>query len=175
MNKLIYKCSICSKKFPRKWNAQRHNDIHNNAALIEYSSNVKTNLDNRSKIYPYNHDKYKVKTFSSKHDNKNTKDFSTFSYSYAFKSFNNYYQNNSNKTDKYTNETEKEDLLYDKLEKMIIPFEKLEKLLVLAPHLIQGNGNVDTVLSNVIITALGKHDPAKFVQNRLSLYSRLYY
>jgi len=55
---------------------------------------------------------------------------------------------------------------------MITP---LEKLLTLVPNLIQGSGNLDAVLSNIIITALGKHDPAKFVQNYLSFYSRLYY
>ena len=32
-----YLCSICLKKYTRKWNAQRHNnDIHKGLAIIDY-------------------------------------------------------------------------------------------------------------------------------------------
>ena len=131
MTKLIYRCPLCLKKFTRKWNAQRHNnDIHKDMALIEYSSNVKMGLDNRSKVYSYNLDKYKVKTSGSKDNNSNTTNFSSFSYSYPYKSFNNYYQNKSIKYFEPIDENEKEDSFYNKLEKIAIPFENFEKLLV---------------------------------------------
>jgi|tagenome__1003787_1003787.scaffolds.fasta_scaffold20988661_1 hypothetical protein len=176
MNKLKYKCSICSKKFSRKWNAQRHNNtMHKDVASIKYSSIGKLSSNNQSKIYPYGLNISKFKTSKSKLNNNKIKS-STYSSPYPIKSFNNFYQNNSNKYSiKSINEDEKENLLYNKLEKMIIPFEKLEKLFVMEPSLIQGSGNIDTVLSNIIITALGQHDPAKFVHNHLSFYSGLYY
>jgi hypothetical protein len=176
MNKIKYKCSICSKKFSRKWNAQRHNNnVHKDAASIKYFSNAKLGSNNQSKIYPYGLNISRFKTSNSKLDTNIIKS-SAYSSSYPIKSFNNFYQNNSNKHSIISiNEDKKEHLLYNKLEKMIIPFEKLEKLLTLAPSLIQGSGNIDTVLSNIIIAALGKHDPAKFVQDRLSFYSGLYY
>jgi len=175
MNKLKYKCSICSKKFSRKWNAQRHNNImHKDVASIKYFSNAKLGSNSQSKIYSYGLNISKIKTSNSKLNNNIIKS-STYYSPYPIKSFNNFYQNNANKSSIISiNEGERENLLYNKLEKMIIPFEKLEKLLTLTPSLIQDSGNIDSVLSNIIINALGKHDPAKFVQNYLSLYSGLY-
>ena len=178
MGKIKYKCSLCSKRFSRKWNAQRHNnDIHKDIALIKHSSNVKMDSNRQSKIYPYGLNISKFKTANSKFDSEPI-NFTPRSLSYPFKSFNNCYQNNSKNPNVLMNDDyddEKETLLYNNLEKMIIPFEKLAKLFVMMPSLILGSGNIDTVLSNIIITALGKYDPAKFIQNYLSFYSRLYY
>jgi hypothetical protein len=148
--------------------------MHKDAASIKYFSNIKLGSNNQSKIYPYGLNISKFKTSNSKLNNNIIKS-STYSSPYPIKSFNNFYQNNSNNPIISINEDEKENLLYNKLKKMIIPFDKLEKLFVMEPSLIQGSGNIDTVLSNIIITALGKYDPAKFVQNHLSFYSGLYY
>lgn len=174
MTKLKYVCSVCSKSFSRKWNAQRHNDtVHKDTALIRHSSNVRS-FNNKSKIYSHSLVKSKFKTVGSKF-NSNPADSPASLSSCQFKSFNNYYQNDSNKFIMSVDEEEKENILYAKLETMIIPFEKLEKLLVMAPYLVQSNGNIDSILSNIIIMALGRHDPVKIIQNYLSLYSRLYY
>ena len=177
MNKLKYKCSICSKKFSRKWTAQRHNNImHKDAALIKYFSNAKLGSNNQSKTYSHGLNISKFKTSNSKLNNNIIKS-STYSSLYPIKSFNNFYQNDTNKPSSIIsiNDDKKENILYNNLEKMIILFEKLEKLFTLAPSLIQGSGNLDAVLSKIVINALGKHDPAKFVQNYISFYSRLYY
>jgi hypothetical protein len=138
-------------------------------ALIEYSSNLKMSLGIRSKVYPYNLDKFKLKTTRTEYNNSNINDFSRFSRHYPFKSFDNYYSNNSKKSFKLMDENEKEDLLYDKLEKIALSFDKLEKLFVLSSHLIYGKEDIETILSKVIIDAIVKRDPAKFVQNQLTL------
>jgi hypothetical protein len=106
--------------------------MHKDATLIKYFSNIKLGSNNQSKIYPYGLNISKFKTSNSKLDNNIIKS-STYSSPYPIKSFNNFYQNNSNKHSIISiNEDKKEHLLYNKLEKMIIPFEKLEQLLALA-------------------------------------------
>ncbi len=56
---------------------------------------------------------------------------------------------------------------------MSVSFEKLEKLFVEAPYLIMPYKSIEGVLSNIIITALGKPDPVIYMQNKLALYTIL--
>ena len=116
MGKTKYRCSICSKKFSRRWNAQRHNDaIHKDAALIKHLPNVKPNYNCQFKIPPYGFNISKFKIANRKFDSEPINYFtsSCSSLSYPFKSFNNYYQNNSKNSSVSMNEDEqKENLLY---------------------------------------------------------------
>jgi hypothetical protein len=168
MNASGYLCSICLKKYTRKWNAQRHNnDIHKGLAIIDYqlqngnlTFNKQTNtLLNYSATFKFNE---KQNIF------KNNNDISTF------KPFNKIYQNKSRTSILFMNEKEKENYLYYILEQMSVPFEKLEKLLIEKPSLIAPNIVIESFLSTMIIKALGMPDPVKTVHDNLAYYTRLH-
>ena len=170
-----YICSFCSKKFSRKWNAERHNnDIHTGLASINYRLNKRINALNKpsSKTTRDYTTITKFKQFDHNYENKK------YPYSASLSSYNSYFNNHfkkkSNKSIYYMNEQEKEDYLNWKLEQMSVPFEKLEKLFVEAPYLIMPYNNIQEILSTMIITALGKPDPVIYIQNKLALYTRLY-
>jgi hypothetical protein len=170
-----YLCSFCSKKFSRKWNANRHNnDIHKGLSSIDYRSKKVINALNKpsSKITRGYSVNPKFKQFDNNFENNI---YSSSRSPPPFRSFNNnYLKEKSNKSIYYMNEQEKEDFLYRNLEKMSVSFEKLEKLFVEAPYLIMPYNNIHEILSNIIITALGKPDPVTHIQNKLALYTRLY-
>jgi hypothetical protein len=174
-NAVGYICSFCSKKFSRKWNAKRHNnDIHKGLSSIDYrlKKGIITLNKPSSKITRDYATITKVKQFDRNFENKK------YPYSLSlspFRSFNNnQFKKKSYKSIFYMDEQEKEDYLYRKLEQMSVPFEKLEKLFVEAPYLIMPLNNIQGVLSNIVITALGKPDPVIYIQNKLALYTRLY-
>jgi hypothetical protein len=72
-------------------------------------------------------------------------------------------------------EEREDDLLYGKLEKMIVPFEKLEKLLFDKMYRNEPPENINKILTNVIILAIGSNNPAKVVQDNLTSYTRLHW
>ncbi|MER5175067.1 MAG: hypothetical protein ABJB76_12770 [Candidatus Nitrosocosmicus sp.] len=171
MNKSKYKCLTCSKKFSRKYNAQRYNDtVHKDSAFISYPLNRMITPNKQSKIKHPGSTISKFKEFGHNLEN------NMYSPSYStFKLFNNLHQKKSSKSVILMNEDEKENLLYNKLEKIITPFEKLEKLFVEAPYLIHPYKNIDAILSTIIIEALKKPDPDKVVHNYLAHYNKLYF
>ncbi len=94
--------------------------MHKDAALIKYFSNIKLGSNNQSKTYSHGLNISKFKTSNSKLNNNIIKS-STNSSPCPIKSFNNFYQNDTNKPTSIIsiNDEKKENLLYNKLEKMI--------------------------------------------------------
>jgi hypothetical protein len=168
MNASGYLCSICFKKFPRKWNAQRHNnDIHKGLAIIDYQfQNGNLTFNKQTNILL----NYSATAKFNEHYNlfKNNNGISTF------KPFNKIYQNKSRTPILFTNEQEKENYLFYILEQMSVPFEKLEKLLIKDPSLITHYIDIESFLSAMIIKALGMPDPVKTIYDNLAYYTRIH-
>ncbi len=193
MNKIKYVCSICqNRKFSRKYNAQRHNDLlHDGAAFIQYSSNSLI-TKNKTTVATTMHPKVRKPTYqatvnnnfaTNKYQNDSNYSPSSFDYLSPFtfsKPFSktiekSNYEICSNPSFLLEKEDEAENRLYNHLDKMIGPFEKLEKLLTDAPYLAYPYNTIDALLTNIIISALGKPDPRKFIEKQLASYTRTYY
>ncbi len=143
MNENFYRCESCTKKFSRKWNANRHIDnVHGGKGI---AFNVYTGSISRDEL------NYAGNAFDS-----------TLLPS-GLEHINNLQTTNSSTLSEYLEEEDKRILAV--VDKMVPPFEELEKLLINEPENERMN-----ILNNVIVFSLNSPNPVKYMQDSVNFY-----